>query len=511
LLRDTALPGSGRLKKTSTSSFRSRKDTRHKVCHLFRQAKTLRLAYSMSRPFKKPGAKSLLAAYACVCVSLVLVMLLGVWGAYRDLVLIRSTLLNAEISRLRSQATRRAGHLEAVLQYEVPSTDSIAWETLRDSGWLSSYWQIVSENRQEGQLYAAIVDRSGLVVLHSDQTAQNQHIGQRWYDRVVSEVGDDVVQTHGETLAAGQPAFDVRIPIQIGDREVASYHEGLSVAWVEQQSEALRGSVLRRWTLVIGGITVLVIMSFISLLYIVRRKSQVQRAADAAELRRVSEIGQLAAGLAHEIRNPLHAIRLNLHTFRRAESGHAELGKDEITEMIDQSAKEVDRLEHLMSELLGFASPKEARDEVVDLKAELETTLDFIQHELLHKDLEVRTAFPEQPVQVRMDSGRLRQVILNLLMNAQDAIGEGGGICISLRRLAAKAEVAISDSGEGISPSDHERIFEPFFTTKDTGTGLGLPLVKRFVEEADGAIACESNGAAGATFRITLPISGNTK
>ncbi|REJ88587.1 MAG: hypothetical protein DWQ35_19735 [Planctomycetota bacterium] len=465
----------------------------------------------MSHTSRKSVDKPIVSAYACLFFSLLVLVSFAVWSALHDVRLIGKTITGTEISRLRAQATRRAGHLEGGLQHETDSNGNTDWHEIRERPWLKTYWDVVSTQSQEGQLYAAIVDASGTIVLHSDSNIVNRALGDRWYDRVVTDVGDDVVETDGKILSSGEPAYDIRLPIEVNGQQIGSYHEGLSIAWVDQRVSELRGPIVRQCMLMIGGILVLVALSVVSLSFIIRRRSSIELARDAAELRRVAELGQIAAGLAHEIRNPLHAIRLNLHTFRRTYHGEAELDSNEIVEMIDQSSSEIDRLEHLMNELLGFASPKEAREEVIDLTMELKTTLDFIEQELLHRNVNVRADFPSTPVRVRMDPGRLRQILLNLLVNAQDAVEEGGEIRMAVRRVGSRAEVVVSDNGPGVSEAERERIFEPFYSTKSSGSGLGLPMVRRFVEEAHGTIQCEGKESDGATFRITLPLIPESK
>lgn len=447
-------------------------------------------------------SKSVVAAFACMAASVVLICSLGFWGASREIELLRSTRLNAELAKLRAQATRRAGHIEEGLSSEIQGT-LIDWETERDEGWLARYWSGV-HIRQEGQLYAAIVDPSGIVVLHNDPAVQNASLGRHWYDQIVDEPGGDVVQTRGRVLAGGRPAYDIRVPIQLDGIEVASYHEGLSQAWLETQLSSLHGQVISRWTAVIAGILVVVCLAFVSLMAVVRRKAEIQQLAERAEVRRVNELNQLIAGLAHEIRNPLHAIRLNLHAFHRVLTGQAQLDEREVRDMIGQSAKEIDRVEHLMNELQSFATPREAQNEVVDLRSEVKATVDFLEQEFLHKNLQLTCDLPDRAVRARIDPGRLRQVLLNLLVNAQEAVTQGGKILVGLRRQGENAEIIVADDGPGVEEDELERVFDPFHSTKEAGYGLGLSLVKRFVEEAGGEIHCESN-STGATFRISLP------
>jgi signal transduction histidine kinase len=216
-------------------------------------------------------------------------------------------------------------------------------------------------------------------------------------------------------------------------------------------------------------------------------------------------VGKLAAGLAHEIRNPLHAIQINLHSFRRVHERKAELPDEEISRMLDQSSQEIARIEHLMQQLTGFATPDEPREEVIDVTSEIGDVVDFIGQELLDSDIQLRTQIPDRPVWVRMDHGRLRQIMLNLLQNAQQAMKQGGQIQVSLSSRRGRVSLTIADNGPGIGAEHRKQVFEPFFSTRKDGVGLGLALVKRFVDEVDGEIHCVENPPNGVMFRIVLP------
>jgi signal transduction histidine kinase len=157
-----------------------------------------------------------------------------------------------------------------------------------------------------------------------------------------------------------------------------------------------------------------------------------------------------------------------------------------------------------MQQLVGFATSDNPRTKVCDLTSEILAVVDFIQLEMLDNRIEVRTHLPSSVIRAQIDQGRLRQIMLNLLQNAQQVMNDGGRIDVNLKRRRGMAEIAVSDSGPGVANEDLERIFEPFFSTRSDGTGLGLALVKRFVDEVDGEIECESNPQGGATFRIRL-------
>ncbi len=453
----------------------------------------------MSRLSKRSLSRSAIAAYLCICAALLLLLGLTMWGTYRDVQFLRVTLLEGEIDRLRSHAERTVGRIERDL--ETRSTTEL--EVFRKYEWLHRRWQCVIP-QEEPRLYAAVVNADGSVLLHSDPERVHQRLSRDWYNRILSEVGEDVFETRDSVLTRGDRAYDVRVPIKLDAREVGEYHVGFDVDWFENRIAQKEASFLRRRSVLVGGVLLVVLLATTSLYYIATHSIALRRAADMAALERATEVGKLAAGLAHEIRNPLHAIRLNLHSFRRACDQQLQLSEDEVTTMLEQSAREIDRIEQLMQQLVRFAAPEEPRNEVIDLASEIQNVVDFIEQELLDKNVEIETHLPNGPVRAYMDRGRLRQIMLNLLQNAQQSMEDGGQIDVELVRRRGKAEITVIDNGPGISEMDRQRIFEPFFSTKPDGTGLGLALVKRFIDDVDGAIHCERSPAGGVTFRISL-------
>lgn len=453
----------------------------------------------MSRISKRSLSRSAVAAYSCVCAALLLLLALTIWGSYRDVYILRSTLLEAEIDRVRSHAERTAGRIERDL--EIRRATSLG--ELDGESWLETYWQRLLPDEQR-QLYAAVVDRNGQVLLHSDPSREGKRLAGNWYDQVLYDIGSDVVKTRSSVLALSGYAYDVRMPIEVDGQELGEYHSGFDVDWFNDWRNEKQADFLKRRLLLNAGVLSIVLLAATSLYFIATHSITLGRAVDSASLERATEVGRLAAGLAHEIRNPLHAIGLNLHSFRRVQQHEAELPRDEIAKMLEQSTREIERIEHLMNELVGFAAPEEPRDEVIDLTKEIRDVVDFIQQEMLDKNVEIETRLPQAAVRATMDRGRLRQIMLNLLQNAQQAMVDGGRIEVGLARRRGRAEITVADNGPGIGEDERTRVFEPFYSTKSDGTGFGLALVKRFIDQVGGVIRCETNADGGATIRIDL-------
>jgi two-component system sensor kinase FixL len=218
---------------------------------------------------------------------------------------------------------------------------------------------------------------------------------------------------------------------------------------------------------------------------------------------RLAALGQMVAEISHEIKNPLMMIggfANQLIKQSRDENG---------TQKLDIIVNEVERLEGLLEELRELYLPRTLNMEEMPIDDLLKEV-----HELIKADCENRGIFTELSTgmaraMIRGDRGKLKQVFLNLVKNAVEAMEEGGSLSIQSQLRGDKVEIAITDSGCGISEENVEKIFSPFFTTKRHGTGLGLSISRSIIEEhPGGSLAVESESGKGTLFRIRLPVIG---
>lgn len=234
-------------------------------------------------------------------------------------------------------------------------------------------------------------------------------------------------------------------------------------------------------------------------------KQRLEQQASAAEQAHEEEICQLAIGLSHEIRNPLHAIRLNLHCFQRIHEVGAEFDRDEMEEMLEQSRREIERVERLMQDLVGFGTREAPSEAEVDVGAELQAAIDFITPELNRQNVELRAELPPDGAAVRIDPSRIRQAILNVLQHAAGVSEPDGRVMVTGAVRDQCVELAVADSGPALSKQDRDRLFAPYVAASGECPGLGLAVARRFVEEADGEISCDNGPDGGAVIRIRLP------
>ncbi|MHC4917276.1 MAG: sensor histidine kinase [Planctomycetota bacterium] len=234
------------------------------------------------------------------------------------------------------------------------------------------------------------------------------------------------------------------------------------------------------------------------------RKAAQRRTAEMRQ-QRLAYIGTLAAGLAHEIRNPLNSIKMNVELIEddlRAREG----GTDSATvTRLERIRREAEQLQTILDEFLSFARPPRMEMVATDLNQYMGDMLDFFAPECERARVTVKRDFATDQYPVRIDPAQFKHVILNLLKNAVEAIGEQGEVNVATRELARDVEIRISDNGGGLRPGSEEKVFEVFFSTKERGTGLGLAIARRIVEEHGGVLLLENRPGQGASFVIRLP------
>ena len=220
---------------------------------------------------------------------------------------------------------------------------------------------------------------------------------------------------------------------------------------------------------------------------------------------RLSAIGMLAASVAHEVRNPLVSVR----TF--AQLLPERLQDEEFrTSFRDLALGEIDRISLLVNDLLAFARPAAPEVHATDINDVLSQIRRLVDGEAKKRTLELSTNFDTGLPLIAADDARVKQVFLNVVLNALHACDPGGRVTVATRTVgvagATYLQVEVCDSGRGISPSDIDRIFDPFFTTKEDGSGLGLFIAQRIVREHGGFIEVTSAPGSGTTFRVNFPL-----
>jgi len=219
---------------------------------------------------------------------------------------------------------------------------------------------------------------------------------------------------------------------------------------------------------------------------------------------RLASVGRLAAGVAHEIRNPLSSIKGFATYFK--ERYHNKPDDQQIANIMIQ---EVDRLNQVIGQLLDFARPVKISKKNVSLASLIENSIKLVERQAAEKSIEIQISTSENIQTAFLDPDRVNQVLLNLYLNSLDAMDNSGCLSVGVSGDEQNTELAIkvSDTGYGINREDLAHVFDPYFTTKSTGTGLGLAIAHNIVEAHGGRIAVDSNPGQGTAFTVYLPVT----
>jgi len=245
------------------------------------------------------------------------------------------------------------------------------------------------------------------------------------------------------------------------------------------------------------------------------------RASERRALRseQLAAVGQLSAGMAHELRNPLTSMKLIVQKARRQTSSKEVMNEREL-EILEE---EIERLERVVGGILDYARPPQGHFNRIDLIEVVRRSVELIGDRFRRRGMKLEVDLPTEPCFVSGDPGQLRQVLLNLLLNAMDSGESGQTVRIQYRSKQAKLRLPdgsqrpgdrhildVSDQGAGLPKDANLDIFEPFASTKETGLGLGLSISRRIVEAHQGSLEAENGPTGGALFHIELPVAGTT-
>jgi len=221
---------------------------------------------------------------------------------------------------------------------------------------------------------------------------------------------------------------------------------------------------------------------------------------------RLAMVGKLAAGVAHSVRNPLTSVKMRLFTLERSLQLTAEQKED-----LDVISEEIRHIDTILRNFLEYARPPKLNCQLHSPSDVVDLTIQLLKHRIESYQVDVVVERKEKLPTVMLDSDQLKEVLVNLIINSCEAMGENGKITIIEEKIQNDpfhhtAVIRVKDNGPGISPELKEKIFQPFFSSKEEGSGLGLSIAKRIVEEHGGELRAESDDGPGATFTIIMPI-----
>ena len=373
--------------------------------------------------------------------------------------------------------------------------------------------------RQAGVAGVALLDRDLTVLASSDASA----VGRKEEDaflRAAWQAG--TTSGRRKSLGDGREVYEVVKPFALEKTQVGLVRLDLS-------TEGLAGVVRQTQRGVLSyslGLLLVGILGAVAIFWVQARHLAERRALEAivTHEQRLSAVGNLAAGVAHEVRNPLNAIAIGLQRLRKEFAPAESEAREEYVRFTEIMQAEVGRLNTIVDQFLGLARPSRLILAEEPLVAILEELLTLLSSQALAQKIRVETDLQLGTARVRMDRQQLTHAFMNMLLNAIQAMPGGGVLKVSAYEqpgggrqkaegsktresaVLPSAVIEVKDTGPGI-PADHlDRIFEPYFSTKEGGTGLGLAMAHKIVEDHGGAIRVESQAGSGASFIITLPL-----
>ncbi len=442
------------------------------------------------------------SVYVRIATSALLVFGVGCWGMLHELESIRRSVGKSQVSEAKSHAERTVERL----QQEMEQSSSVDLGTASNARWLRDRWRFV-RMAEPRRAYRAIVDSSGMIVAHSNNRAIGKRVNPPVESQRVPEFGDEVFESQDSALTGDLLVLDILIPIFKSNSVVGNYHVGVPVDWLNKLIANEQSSSKRAWITVIAYTMSIVLLTGIVLHRQGRHANLLERKLHLAEERRLQELSTLMVGMAHEVRNPLNSIRLNLHTTDRIFRGKSQLGEQDVSDMLSESVREIERVESLIGQLLGYARIENDCDDDVIVADEIQSAIQFMKSTFERQVITVVFRNDTPLVTILINRRRLRQILLNLMKNAADAMPDGGRLEVTLETIDYQARLVIADSGKGVDEKIRSRLFEPFVTTKESGTGMGLAIVRSMIDNIGGAIEYQiSRSLGGAEFILTFPI-----
>lgn len=238
-----------------------------------------------------------------------------------------------------------------------------------------------------------------------------------------------------------------------------------------------------------------------------KRREELKKAQEElVQANKYKVIGELAAGIAHEIRNPLGSIQGSLEILRKDYQP-----EDSKYEFLNILLKEVKRLNKVITDFLNYAKPALPNLIDTDINQLISETVLILSPQAVKKEVSLKTELEKNLPRIKTDPSQLKQAFINLILNSLEAIEDKGEITISAHQDKNRLKIVFQDNGKGMSEETKSKIFTPFFSTKEGGTGLGLGIVERIIQNHKGEIKVESTLRKGTIFTLSFPIEGKSR
>ena len=361
--------------------------------------------------------------------------------------------------------------------------------------------QIEELGRQPGIDHVALLDESFKIIAHTDAVRISQRDQDPFLEKVKTSSG---ALSRTFTRPDGKEIFEILKPIRLNGSTLGFLDIGLSLAPARDASRKSLNAIL------VLGATILVVgvLGMGAIFYNQHLHLREVRALEAeiAQQERLSALGNMAATVAHEIRNPLNAVSVGLQRLK-SEFQPAQDG-EQYAHFLALMQGEVRRLNGIVEQFLTLARPLSLKPEKVaidDLLGELSL---LAQADATPAKVEIQVAAPPDLPPANVDRNHLKQLLLNLMLNGIQAMPGGGALAVEAKAVGGNLVITVADNGPGIDPEILAHVFEPYFTTKTNGSGLGLAIARRIAEAHGGSLTAESQVERGSKFTASLPLAG---
>ncbi len=366
-------------------------------------------------------------------------------------------------------------------------------------------------SRDHNVLLTALIDPEGVCIVQTGREGdftdcpKQKRPGNKMRAAVMPPDSSEPLLVEFELRGLPEGVPEQRVPIQYDDRNIGFLTYGIEEAAALSSLEPISTHISR--SLIWMSVVIIVFSGFAILLLtrIATRHGELQRCHDEAQ--HLAHIGTMASGLAHEIRNPLHAMNLHLDAVREDLEDTRPDSTAHATKVIDNVQKQITSLSHILTNFMNFAMPTRLEQEPVRLFALGGEVGNLLEPEFEAREVRFQREVPEN-AWIEADPTRVRQVLTNVLLNAAQAVEHRDGdriVRMCARQEGHKWAVRIEDNGPGIPPGREETLFEVFYSGRKGGTGFGLAIARRIMEGHGGSISAENRPEGGARFTLLFP------
>ena len=354
---------------------------------------------------------------------------------------------------------------------------------------------------REGILYISVQDPSLNTLAHMDPTL----IGKRDEDLFLKNAlqSNRAFSRHYQPTQ-GEEIFEVVKSISLNGKSIGLIRIGYSPKEIYPVLSQIKKNVaLSIFIFLILGISAITLIGVNQNRHL-RRMKEMEDRIQLAE--RLSSLGHLASGVAHEIRNPLNAMGMGLQRLKREFLPQDESKREEYISFMELILKEIRRVNEIIEQFLTLSRPFQLNLRESSLQDLLKNLVTLFHEEASSLRITLQAKIPTDLPLIKMDPERLTQAFINIMKNGMEAMDQGGTLHIKIKSIKEGVEVIISDSGPGIPPEQMEKIFNYYYTTKEKGVGLGLPIAHRIIEAHRGQLKIESRVGSGTEVTVTLPV-----